>query len=604
MTMLRWRTVAAVAAVLFAVPALGLGPAEVFEKAAPSVWAVHALDAQGKPLGFASAVVIASGKLVTSCRSLAKAKKIELQREGAAREATLEQADVERDLCIVSSPGLNAPAAALAAQPLRIGQKVYAVGVPARLDLTLSEGIVSGTRSADASLPPLQTTAALSEGSSGGGLFDEQARLVAITTTNVARGGISANLNFARPVAWIAEIGPRSAQQLAERRRRPAVAQRPADGMPAAGATWRYTFRDQQFGSPAQFYSVKAESVQGSEVRELFTVERGEVKEVSVRAGQFAFMARPLNGGYSVLELAPYALDALKYAGGSVPALYPPLKGVNWDVARAQRGEEQASVPAGTFNTITIRVTGTLPTFGVSSGDAVRPARLEYTLWYAPEVGRYVKIRHRLWNAAGRPVGDELAQLVEFRAGPPAAPAAASTAGITTDDLEPLAPAAAATAARAGSASSASAPRRREDALKAVVLNVSGSGAALAAEDWGKLKAEWSQQVMNAASKRGAKFSTQDGEPRGLGQPGTLVAVYVNEFRFVAPGARSTLGVLAGKAEVSAKVRLLDLQTGAPLGERNYKSSSDDAPGVGIFAPASNKLLQDIAEQVMADAAR
>ena len=151
--------------------------------------------------------------------------------------------------------------------------------------------------------------------------------------------------------------------------------------------------------------------------------------------------------------------------------------------------------------------------------------------------------------------------------------------------------------------SAASAPRRREDALKAVVLNVSGSGTALAAEDWGKLKAEWAQQVMNAASKRGARFSTQDGEPRGLGQPGTLVSVYVSDFKFVAPGARATLGILAGKAEISAKVRLLDLQTGSPLGERNYKSSSDDAPGVGVFAPASNKLLQDIAEQVLTEAA-
>jgi hypothetical protein len=588
---------AAVAATAFALPAMALGPAEVFEKAAPGVWAVHGLDAQGKPLGFASAVVIASGKLVTSCRALAKAKKIELRREGEVHEATLEQADVERDLCVVSAPGLNAPAAALAAAPVKIGQKVYAIGVPARLDLALSEGIVSGTRSADASLPPLQTTAALSEGSSGGGLFDEQARLVGITTTNVARAGISANINFARPAAWIAEIGPRSAQQLAERRRRPANAQRPADGMPAPGTSWRYSFRDQQFGSPEQFYSVKAERIEGSEVRELFTVERGDVKEASVRAGQFAFTARPLNGGYTVLELAPYALDTLKDAGGSLAALYPQLKGVNWDLARARRGEERASVPAGTFSTITIQVTGTLPTFGVSSGDVGRPARLEYTVWYAPEVGRYVKIRHRLWNNAGRPVGDEVAQLVEFRPAPAPAAAAASAAGITTDDLEPL-------ATPAGSAASAGAPRRREDALKAVVLNVSGSAVALASEDWGKLKAEWVQQVKNAASNKGAKFSTQEGEARGLEQPGTLVSIYVNDFKFVAPGARGALGILAGKAEVNARVRLLDLQTGSQIGEHSYKASSDDAPGIGVFAPASNKLLQDIAEQVVAEIGR
>src|SRR3954467_10540485 len=129
-----------------AASAFALAPADVFERAAPSVWAVHALDAHGKPLRFASAVVIGAGKLVTTCHSLVKAKKIELRREGVAREATLEQADIERDLCLLSSPGRDAPAAVLAAQPVKIGQRVYAVGVPARLDLTLTEGIISGSR--------------------------------------------------------------------------------------------------------------------------------------------------------------------------------------------------------------------------------------------------------------------------------------------------------------------------------------------------------------------------------------------------------------------------------------------------------------------------
>src|SRR5689334_3576897 len=123
----RWGRAAALVLAVLARGAFALGAPEVFEKAAPSVFAVHALDAAGKPLGFASAVVIGPGRLVTSCQAIAKAKKIELRREGAAREATLELADVERDLCVIASPGLDAPAAAIGLQAVKIGQKVYAV---------------------------------------------------------------------------------------------------------------------------------------------------------------------------------------------------------------------------------------------------------------------------------------------------------------------------------------------------------------------------------------------------------------------------------------------------------------------------------------------
>ena len=61
-----------------------------------------------------------------------------------------------------------------------MGEPVYAVGAPQGLELSLSEGIVSQLRGGP---PPLiQTTVAISEGSSGGGLFNAEAELVGITT--------------------------------------------------------------------------------------------------------------------------------------------------------------------------------------------------------------------------------------------------------------------------------------------------------------------------------------------------------------------------------------------------------------------------------------
>jgi len=67
------------------------------------------------------------------------------------------------------------------------------------LELTLSEGIISGLREYEGG-HVLQTSAAISPGSSGGGLFDAQGRLVGITTFFLSKGQ---NLNFALPAEWV-----------------------------------------------------------------------------------------------------------------------------------------------------------------------------------------------------------------------------------------------------------------------------------------------------------------------------------------------------------------------------------------------------------------
>jgi len=80
-----------------------------------------------------------------------------------------------------------------------VGARVYAIGAPQGLDLTLSDGVVASLRSfEDTKL--IQTNAAISPGSSGGGLFDASGRLIGITTFQSRNGQ---NLNFAVPADWI-----------------------------------------------------------------------------------------------------------------------------------------------------------------------------------------------------------------------------------------------------------------------------------------------------------------------------------------------------------------------------------------------------------------
>jgi len=86
-----------------------------------------------------------------------------------------------------------------ASSKLATGEPVYAIGSPEGLELTFSEGVISALRDTEG-VRMVQTSAAISPGSSGGGFFDAQANLVGITTFYLKEGQ---SLNFALPGEWV-----------------------------------------------------------------------------------------------------------------------------------------------------------------------------------------------------------------------------------------------------------------------------------------------------------------------------------------------------------------------------------------------------------------
>lgn len=194
-----------------AFPVHSYSAAELYARLAPSVWVVHTYDKDGLPLSLGSAVVVGAQSLVTNCHVLRKAKRVEVTHETTTWLATLELWDTARDLCQIKAAGVTVPAVPMGeAGTLVVGQPVYALGSPAGLELTLSAGIVSALRRDDTQrLAAIQTSAAISQGSSGGGLFDEQGRLIGITSAFI--GGNAQNLNLALPVEMVRELPQRHA---------------------------------------------------------------------------------------------------------------------------------------------------------------------------------------------------------------------------------------------------------------------------------------------------------------------------------------------------------------------------------------------------------
>ncbi len=171
--------------------------------------AVVVLTSEGRgrtPDSQASGVIINDGKtIVTNLHAVAGASKVSVHFEdGRSVDATgYLGIDEKRDLVCIQIQErfkrISYPALA-SLKDLRIGQKVIAIGSPQGLANTVSEGIISGIREFDEGTSVIQTTAPLSPGSSGGGLFNDQGELIGITSF-LHTGG--QNLNFAYPTDYI-----------------------------------------------------------------------------------------------------------------------------------------------------------------------------------------------------------------------------------------------------------------------------------------------------------------------------------------------------------------------------------------------------------------
>jgi cytochrome c-type biogenesis protein CcmH/NrfG len=193
-------------AVISPLAARAIAPEQIFVQVSPSVVVIDILDANGKAVGQGSGAVIGVGQVITNCHVAQKGESLKVRQLGKTFKATLQYADTDRDLCQLSVLDLQVPPVVLGtASNLRVGQRVYAIGAPKGLELTLSEGLISSLRPYEGS-QYIQTSAAISPGSSGGGLFDDQGRLVGITTFQFIEGQ---NLNFALPVDWIGELPKR-----------------------------------------------------------------------------------------------------------------------------------------------------------------------------------------------------------------------------------------------------------------------------------------------------------------------------------------------------------------------------------------------------------
>jgi Flp pilus assembly protein TadD len=182
-------------------------PQAVFRRVSPSVFVVEALGPDGQPVALGSGVAISPTEIVTNRHVIEDGVAWRIRKDHRTWPAIITHLDGDHDLCQLKAEGLQAKAADIRkSSTLGVGERVYAIGAPEGLELTFSEGLVSGIREYHQGRV-IQTSASISHGSSGGGLFDNSGKLIGITTFTLIEGQ---NLNFALPTEWISEltVGP------------------------------------------------------------------------------------------------------------------------------------------------------------------------------------------------------------------------------------------------------------------------------------------------------------------------------------------------------------------------------------------------------------
>ena len=182
----------------------------VAEAVFENVWQSIVVIRQGENQG--SGVIVRPNMVATNCHVVDSYDRIVIYKHDNRRATTdttfnavIRHQDEDRDFCLLNVAGLQGkPAKVRRYDTLKIGEDVYAVGSPKGLDLSLSSGIISQLRQA-VNNRSIQTDAAISPGSSGGGLFDSDSNFIGILTRKIADEKAE-GLGFAIPAELILNL--------------------------------------------------------------------------------------------------------------------------------------------------------------------------------------------------------------------------------------------------------------------------------------------------------------------------------------------------------------------------------------------------------------
>lgn len=190
-----------------------------------------------------------------------------------------------------------------------------------------------------------------------------------------------------------------------------------SSSLPVKGERWVYRSSGKWPTSPKRRYEIVVQSVADNLVTdELRLIEPESGAEVRrARGNQPDFIAWNLIGP----EFSPYFGAFVDLAGqGRLSGLPTPdlnPQWTNWYSKAEVIGRESVSVPAGTFNTLKVEVWSSRNRTGSQTEAQMEPVRVNYLIWYAPEIKRYVRMQRVVSTVANSESEKDVFELVAHR---------------------------------------------------------------------------------------------------------------------------------------------------------------------------------------------
>jgi len=194
-------------------------PSEIAREQSKAVVIIEALDERGSVTGQGSGFIVTpQGAIVTNLHVVQGASSLRVKLPGGDAYKTSDLVDVDdaKDIAIVKVKGFRLPVVTLGdSDKAETGEAVVAISSPEGLVNSISTGVISGVRRFDTHRV-FQITAPISQGSSGGALFNSGGEVIGVITYLLKSGQ---NINFAVPINYArGMIGDQPSRTLADLR--------------------------------------------------------------------------------------------------------------------------------------------------------------------------------------------------------------------------------------------------------------------------------------------------------------------------------------------------------------------------------------------------
>lgn len=140
---------------------------DIFSAASPATATITTDIASGSGV-----TIDSSGIIVTNVHVIEGASSVEIALPNGDRYDSVQviEYDYKKDIVILKIPAFDLSSATIGnSNDISIGQNVFAIGSPRGLDQSITTGIISSVRDVGDGFYMIQTDAAISAGSSGGG---------------------------------------------------------------------------------------------------------------------------------------------------------------------------------------------------------------------------------------------------------------------------------------------------------------------------------------------------------------------------------------------------------------------------------------------------